>query len=77
MKTNHDIHVVAVVKGDERYIVLYDADSRAEALRTVGRWAGNVDLSFTWYDAAMMSVKIKAEQEKSKLLACGGRETIR
>lgn len=57
--------------------MLYTDETRADALRTIGRWAGEVGNPFTWYDAAMMSCKIKAEHDKSKLLACGGRETIR
>ena len=43
-----DINVVALVKGSERYVFLYDDDSRAEALRMLGRYASNPDLSFTW-----------------------------
>lgn len=59
-----DINVLALVKGEERYIFLYDDENRAETLRTLGRYASNPDLSFTWYDAAVLSQKIrKAAQE--------------
>ena len=54
-----DINVLALVKGDERYIFLYDDDNRAETLRTLGRYASNPELSFTWYDAAVLSQKIR------------------
>ena len=54
-----DINVLALVKGEERYIFLFDDDNRAEALRTLGRFASNPDLSFTWYDAAVLSQKIR------------------
>jgi hypothetical protein len=56
---SQDINVLALVKGGERYIFLYDDDSRAEALRTLGRYASNPELSFTWYDAAVLSQKIR------------------
>lgn len=56
---SHDINVLALVKGNERYIFLYDDASRAEALRVLGRYASNPDLSFTWYDAAVLSQKIR------------------
>ena len=56
-----DINVLALVKGSERYVFLYDDDSRAEALRTLGRFASNPELSFTWYDAAVLSQKIRHE----------------
>ena len=54
-----DINVLALVKGEERYIFLFDDDNRAEALRTLGRFASNPELSFTWYDAAVLSQKIR------------------
>lgn len=55
----HDINVLALVKGSERYIFLYDDSRRAETLRTLGRYASNPELSFTWYDAAVLSQKVR------------------
>ena len=59
-----DINVLALVKGSERYVFLYDDTSRAETLRTLGRYASNPELSFTWYDAAVLSQKIRQECHK-------------
>ncbi len=56
---NDDINVLALVKGKERYVFLYDDSQRAEALRTLGRFASNPDLSFSWYDAAVLSQKVR------------------
>jgi len=58
-----DINVLALVKGVERYIFLYDDSNRAETLRTLGRYASDPDLSFTWYDAAVLSQKIRQQNE--------------
>ena len=54
-----DINVLALVKGEERYIFLFDDKNRSETLRTLGRYASNPDLSFSWYDAAVLSQKIR------------------
>ncbi len=62
---NQDINVLALVKGAERYVFLYDDSSRAEALRVLGRYASNPELSFTWYDAAVLSQKIRQESRKA------------
>lgn len=59
-----DINVLALVKGEERYVFLYDDANRAEALRTLGRFASNPELSFTWYDAAVLSQKIRHEARR-------------
>ncbi len=64
---SQDINVVALVKGAERYVFLYDDESRAETLRALGRFASNPELSFTWYDAAVLSQKIRQESQKHAL----------
>lgn len=58
-----DINVLALVKGQERYVFLYDDESRSETLRTLGRYASNPELSFTWYDAAVLSQKVRHQQQ--------------
>jgi len=54
-----DINVLALVKGEERYIFLYDDEHKSDALRTLGRYASNPGLSFSWYDAAVLSQRIR------------------
>src|SRR4051794_20204807 len=54
-----DINVLALVKGEERYIFLYDDEHKSEALKTLGRFASNAELSFSWYDAAVLSQRIR------------------
>lgn len=58
------INVVALVKDAERYVFLYDNESAPALLQTLGRFASNPELSFTWYDAAVLSQKVrKLDQE--------------
>ncbi len=57
---NDDINVLALIKGKERYIFLYDDSQRAETLRMLGRHASNPELSFSWYDAAVLSQRIRS-----------------
>ena len=61
-----DVNVLALVKGEERYVFLYDDASRAETLRILGRFASNPELSFTWYDAAVLSQKIRQDSKSKK-----------
>ncbi len=60
-KGNKDVNVLSLVKGEERYVFLFNDESRAATLRVLGRFASNPDLSFTWYDAAVLSQKIRQE----------------
>ena len=59
MRNPGDVNCVAIVKGDERYVFLFTDDNMTETLRQLGRFASNPELSFTWYDAAILSQKIR------------------
>ena len=61
---SQEINVLALVKGEERYVFLYSDSNRAKTLRLLGRYASNPDLSFTWYDAAVLSQKIRENQQE-------------
>lgn len=63
-----DVNVIALVKTrggvQERYIFLYD-DAAVEDVRAkLGKFAADPSLSFTWYDAATVSAKMKNAQCK-------------
>lgn len=62
-----DVFLVALVKGKERYVFLYDDKSKAETLRCLGRFASNPELSFTWYDCAVLSQRIRQNSNTSPL----------
>lgn len=68
-----DINVLALVKGAERYVFLYNDANRAETLRTLGRFASNPELSFTWYDAAVLSQRIRQDSHK---FVCNSRFSV-
>ena len=57
------LRMVALAKGEERYVFLFhDSEpSRSQVLRTLGRFASDPDLSFSWYDAAVVSQRMRQE----------------
>ena len=59
-------HVICLIKGEEKYIFLYDAEHQPETIRRLGMFASNPDLSFTWYDAAVLNQRIRQEAMKAK-----------
>ena len=60
-----DINMLALAKGEEKYVFLFDDKNRSETLRQLGKYASDPDLSFTWYDAAVLSQKIRTVSEES------------
>ena len=57
------INMIALIKDEERYIFMYDDSSLDELLRTFGKLASNPELNFTWYDAAVLSQKVRREPQ--------------
>jgi hypothetical protein len=53
------MNVLALVKDSERYVFLYDDESPEALLQQLGRFAADESLSFTWYDAAILSQRVR------------------
>ena len=60
-----EMNMLALVKGEEKYVFLFDDKNQSETLRQLGKYASDPELSFTWYDAAVLSQKIRAAGEES------------
>lgn len=59
MRPKQDVSVTCLVKLDgEKYVFLYRDDQVSEVLQTLNRFACDERLSFTWYDAATLSLKV-------------------
>lgn len=53
------VNVLALVKESERYVFLFDDESPDELFRTLAQYAADEELSFTWYDAAVLSQRVR------------------
>jgi hypothetical protein len=59
-----DLNVLLLQKGAEQYVFAFPDEKRQEVLKTFGRFASNSDLSFTWYDAAVLSKRVRNQIEE-------------
>jgi len=67
VETKPDTNVLALVKDAERYVFIYDDDHVSETLKTLGKFAINPELSFSWYEAAVLSQKIRQQVRETVL----------
>jgi hypothetical protein len=65
-----EFNVLALVKGNERYVFVYDDASREPLLEAFRALAADPDLSLNWYDAAVLTQK--AHEQASLSPAAGG-----
>ena len=59
------VNVLALVKNGERFVFLYDDESASTLLQTFGKYAADPELDFSWYDAAVMSQRVRALQREN------------
>lgn len=62
LNVSKDVNVLALVKGEERFIFMYTDNNKSETLRTLGRFASDPEINFSWYDAAVLSQRLRQDQ---------------
>ena len=58
------VNVLALVRDEHRYIFLYDDESIREVLSHLSASAADPELEFSWYDAAILSQRIRTMAEQ-------------
>jgi hypothetical protein len=66
-----ELNVLALIKGDERYVYVYDDESRDDLIDALRNQAADPRLSFSWFDAAVLTEKAR-EQERAAAVAPPG-----
>jgi hypothetical protein len=56
-----EFNILALIKGHERYVFVYDDASRDLLIDTFRDQAADPRLSFTWFDAAVMTEKAREQ----------------
>ena len=60
-RTDDDLIYLTLCKGIERYVFAYRNGDRRELFKVIDCFASNPELSFTYYDLAVLSQKIRQE----------------
>ena len=55
----HEVNVLALVKGRERYVFVYDDGSSDRLLDAIRDQAAHPGLSLTWFDAAVLTERAR------------------
>lgn len=58
-----ELNVLGLVKGNERFVFIYDDDSRAQLIDAVRDQAADPNLSLTWFDALVLTRKAREQEE--------------
>lgn len=53
------LNVLAIMKGDERYVFVFDDESLDKLRQTLRAYAEDPELSFNWIDAGILMQKAR------------------
>jgi hypothetical protein len=56
-----EFNILALIKGEERYVFVYDDDSRAQLIDALRDQAADPGLSLSWFDAAVLTEKAREQ----------------
>ena len=60
----HDLNVLALFKGTERFIFVYDDDSRDELVAAIRDAAADPAVAINWFDAAVLTERARQQAEE-------------
>jgi len=56
-----EYNVLALIKGNERYVFVYDDEAHEPLIDALRDQAADPHLSFTWFDAAVLTEKAREQ----------------
>ena len=58
----HEFNVLALIKGQDRYIFVYDDDSRDALIDDIRDKAADPEVRINWFDAAVLTERVRNQQ---------------
>lgn len=66
-----ELNVLALFKGDERFIFVYDDDSRAALIDEIRHKAADPQVPINWFDAAVLTERVRNQEAEPNYDASG------
>jgi hypothetical protein len=59
-----ELNVLALFKGGERFIFVYDDDSRESLIDEIRHKAADPSVSINWFDAAVLTERVRNQEHE-------------
>jgi hypothetical protein len=57
----HELSVLALIRGKERFVYVYDDESREDLVEAIRAQAASPAVSLSWYDAAVLTERARQQ----------------
>ena len=61
-RVNRELNVLALFKGPERFIFVYDDDSRGAVIDEIRNQAADPAVAINWFDAAVLTERVRNQE---------------
>lgn len=61
----HELSILALIKGRERYVYVYDDASRDDLLDAIRNQAASPRQSLSWFDAAVLTERARQQAKEA------------
>lgn len=61
----HDLNVLALIKGGERFVYVYDDGSRDAVIGALRDQAADPEVTLNWFDAAVLTERARHQATRS------------
>jgi hypothetical protein len=68
-----ELNVLALIKGNERYVFVYDDESREQLINALRDQAADPHLNFSWFDATVLTEKAREQGRAQPAVASASR----
>ena len=62
---HHELSVLALIRGRERYVYVYDDASREDLVEAIRAQAADPAVSLSWYDAAVLVERARQQTQEA------------
>ena len=62
-----ELSVLALIRGKERFVYVYDDDSRSELVELFRAQAADPNVKLSWYDAAVLAERARQQADDARM----------
>ena len=62
----HDLNVLALIKGQERFVFVYDDDGRGDIIAAIRDKAADPGVPINWFDAAVLTERARQQAARAE-----------
>lgn len=74
---SNELNVLALIKGQEHYVFIYDDEGRSDLIDNFRDLAANPSVNLSWFDAMILTTKAREQEQMEAMPLASGEKNGR